>query len=86
VEFASREYECVIFDSPPVGLVVDAHVLTREYANAAIFVTKAESTGRKTVQAALHDLQLHAAIPIFAVLNQIPGLGAYYGKYSEYYR
>jgi capsular exopolysaccharide synthesis family protein len=86
VEFASREYECVLFDSPPIGLVVDAHVLTREYADAAIFVTKAESTGRKTVQSALHDLQMHATIPIFAVLNQIPGLGSYYGKYSEYYR
>lgn len=86
VEYATEKFECVIFDSPPVGLVVDAQIIAREFATAALFVTKAESTGRNAVHAALRNLQMNAEIPVLGVLNQVSGGRRYYGKYSGYYR
>jgi len=85
VDYASNEFECIVFDSPPVGLVVDAHVLARHYANIALFVVKADATSNHISQSALKEIQMHADLPVVGILNQTTGKGGYYGKYSGYY-
>ncbi len=85
VDYAAREFDCVVFDSPPVGLVVDAHVLAQHHANVGLFVTKSESTSHRVSQSALREFQMHADIPVVGLLNQTTGKSRYYGKYAGYY-
>ena len=85
VDYASNEFECVVFDSPPVGLVVDAHVLAQHHANIALFVVKADATSNRVSQSALKELQMHADLPVVGILNQTNGKSGYYGKYAGYY-
>lgn len=85
VDYAAREFDCVVFDSPPVGLVVDAHVLAQHHANVGLFVTKSESTSHRVAQSALREFQMHTDIPVVGLLNQTTGRSRYYGKYAGYY-
>ncbi len=86
IDYASKEFEVVIIDSPPVGLVVDPQLIAREYATVALFVVKADATSQRAVKAAFRDLAMHASIPIVGLLNQVSANSKGYGKYSSYYR
>lgn len=86
IEYATKEYEVVIIDSPPVGLVVDPQLIAREYANVVLFVVKAEATAQRVVKAALRDMTMHARTPVVGLLNQVAGKKRYYGKYASYYK
>lgn len=86
MEYATKEYEVVIIDTSPVGLVVDPQIIAREYANVALFVVRADATSQRIVKGALRDMAMHAQIPIVGLLNQVTGNKRYYGKYAGYYR
>ncbi|MCW5713933.1 MAG: AAA family ATPase [Bauldia sp.] len=86
IDYASKEFEVVIIDSPPVGLVVDPQLIAREYATVALYIVKADSTSQRAVKAAFRDLAMHASIPIVGLLNQVSANSKGYGKYSSYYR
>ncbi len=49
IEFAKQNYDQVIIDSPPAGLLSDS-VYLMQYADAILFVLNANSSTRKTVQ------------------------------------
>jgi len=85
VDYAADQFECIVFDTPPVGLVVDAQIIAREYANAALFVVKADATRRKAVEHAVHNLRSNSDVPILGILNQASSSRSYYGKYKNYY-
>ncbi|MGV8841267.1 MAG: GumC family protein [Bauldia sp.] len=86
IDYASKEFEVVIIDSPPVGLVVDPQLIAREYATVALYIVKADATSQRAVKAAFRDLSMHANIPIVGLLNQVSANHKGYGKYSSYYR
>ncbi|MCC6736288.1 MAG: hypothetical protein IT534_09190 [Bauldia sp.] len=86
IDYASKEFEVVIIDSPPVGLVVDPQLIAREYATVALYIVKADATSQRAVKAAFRDLAMHASIPIVGLLNQVSANSKGYGKYSSYYR
>lgn len=86
IDWAAKEHECIVLDSPPAGLVVDAAVLAQKFGTVVLFVVKADSTTDRTAQSALRELQKHVDLPVMAVLNQVNSGRRNYGKYSSYYR
>lgn len=90
-------FDLVILDSPPVMAVPDAKVLTA-LADKTIFVLNWDSTPRKVVQSALHQLQRDGHANVAGIVLQQVDLQQYgrygygdsgyyyhYGRYSHYY-
>jgi len=80
-------FDVVLIDSPPLGLVSDALVLS-QVANEIIFVVKADSTPYQLARANIKRLLLADAPILGVVLNQLDLERAekYYGEYSGYGR
>ena len=87
MEKLKEAFDVVLIDSPPVGLVSDAFVLT-QLANEVIYVVKADSTPYQMARAGLKRLALASAPILGVVLNQLDLERAekYYGEYSGYGR
>ena len=80
-------FDVVLIDSPPVGLVSDALVLT-QVANEVIYVVKADSTPYQLARSGIKRLAMVNAPVLGVVLNQLDLERAekYYGEYSGYGR
>ena len=85
-------YDHVIIDSPPVGMVTDAAILSK-MVDGTLMVVKSQKTTRDAVHHSLnvlHDIEAHV---LGAVLNNLDltnrKYGAhfyhYYSKYGYYY-
>ena len=83
----TEAFDVILIDSPPMGLVSDALVLT-QVANEVIYVVKADSTPHQLARAGLKRLTLAQAPILGVVLNQLDLERAekYYGEYSGYGR
>jgi succinoglycan biosynthesis transport protein ExoP len=75
-------YDTVVLDSPPLHAVSDAQLLS-QYANAVVYVVKAEATSSHVAKEGLKRLQQISAPLVGVVLNQIDMEKA--GKYGGYY-
>lgn len=85
-----KKYDRIIIDSAPCEVVSDALVLST-FANAVIYVVKADSTNGKSVRSGIERLRQSGAPLTGVVLNQVDiekGLrygGYYYGGYYDQY-
>ncbi|HQQ62958.1 MAG TPA: polysaccharide biosynthesis tyrosine autokinase [Pseudomonadales bacterium] len=85
-----KKYDRIIIDSAPCEVVSDALVLST-FANALIYVVKADSTNGKSVRSGIERLRQVGAPLTGVVLNQVDiekGLrygGYYYGGYYDQY-
>jgi protein-tyrosine kinase len=70
LEECSRRYDWVLLDTPPVGLLPDAHVLAR-LAGAVILVIGAGSTPAATVERAVAEIGQDRIIG--TVMNRVEG-------------
>jgi len=83
IQEASNRFDWVVIDTPPVGLLPDAHLLAR-MVNVVVLVAKAGRTPCALIQRAIQSLDRNRIIGV--VLNQVqeraisPG-----GKYEKYY-
>lgn len=87
LEAAVKRFDWVLLDSPPVGLISDAQILSQQ-VQGVIFVIRAGSTPFALVEKALAALGRDRVVG--TVLNgvsytEIPGT-TYYGGYAGYYR
>lgn len=86
--FARAEYDTIIIDTPPVGLVVDASIVAR-YCDAGLFVVRYASTGQHALRAALRDLRARSDTGVLGVLNGVAKADTYRygsrGQYRKYY-
>ena len=82
LNYLSGIYDIVLVDSPPVGVVTDAQVLSAE-ADGTLFVVKAEETKSKRVLESINLLKNVNANIIGIVLN---GFNDINKKYKGYYR
>jgi len=82
---ALRQYERVIFDSPPLLAATDAAVLSAT-ADATVLVVRAGFVQRQAVLSGLQALQTVNARVLAAVLNMVDfyGDGSHYHGYSLY--
>ncbi|MEO1014166.1 MAG: hypothetical protein AAFX08_03160 [Pseudomonadota bacterium] len=75
----------IIVDAPPMLATTEAFALAR-HADEVLFVVQADATPQQAVAMALDEL-LEANPSVSLVLNRclVPGGGAHYGSYGEYY-
>jgi capsular exopolysaccharide synthesis family protein len=90
LKMAREDYDIVILDSSPIGLVTDSAVLST-ISDALIYVTAIGQTKIDMAKSAKELLDLVDANVIGAVLNKIPVDGRSYYQYSstlfdKYYR
>jgi capsular exopolysaccharide synthesis family protein len=79
------QFDRVILDSPPVGVVADAVVISTQ-VDGALMVLKAGRTSRDVGRQAVKQLR-DVNAPLFgAVLNDLDLEDQKYGQYSYYYR
>jgi capsular exopolysaccharide synthesis family protein len=80
---ASREFDWVLMDTPPIGLISDAHLVSR-MCEAALFVVGAGSTPYDLVQRGLAELGDDRIIGV--VLNRMKAPDLPHGEdYGHYY-
>jgi capsular exopolysaccharide synthesis family protein len=89
VDRLEREYDMVLFDSPPIVAVTDASMISGEL-DAIALVVKAGQTERSAVDRALDTIKNVKAPLIGAILNgasqeSLGGKYAYYYSYYNYY-
>ena len=87
IDAATKSFDIVILDTPPVGPVVDALYLA-EFADAVLFIVQWASTAQPEVKAAVRSVldSLRPGIEIVSVINQgVTSRGSYSGKYAYYY-
>jgi capsular exopolysaccharide synthesis family protein len=89
MNFATQQFDIVIVDTPPIGLVVDASIVAR-HCDIGLYVVRYASTAQQAIRSGLRDLTRRTDLPICGVLNQIAEAdGSRYGyqrKYRSYYR
>ena len=83
IQDVSKEYGCIIIDSPPIGAVTDPVIIAR-LVEGVVLVIKVGSTSREFVTNALARLKDVQARILGAILNDIKvGRDGYY--YYQYY-
>lgn len=80
---ASREYEVVVIDSPPILGLADAPILAA-LADGVVFIIEAERSRRGALKGALRRLRATHPILLGAVLSKFDP-GKFSNRYSEYY-
>lgn len=90
IQDARQHFDWIIIDTPPVGLLTDANLITKE-ADAALLVVHANRTPYGLVQKAVHALGKPKIFGV--VMNRLEdqvtvssGYSHYGGYYSEYVR
>lgn len=80
-EYAKREFDVVVIDTAPVGLVSDAITLGK-FADATIYIVRHDYTQKRQIQL-IEDLYTTQKLPsLSVVINDIKiklGYGGYYG-------
>ena len=91
VDLLRRQFDLILIDSPPVGTVSDAAILS-SLADGVILVIKALDTNHGTIARAKEQLDTVDAPMVGAVLNMLDYrkegyyyYGKYYHKYRRYY-
>jgi Mrp family chromosome partitioning ATPase len=89
MSFAREQFDVVIVDTPPIGLVVDASIVAR-HCDIGLYIVRYASTGQQAIRGGLRELARRTDLPICGVLNQVAEAeGSRYGnhrKYRSYYR
>ncbi len=86
IEVAREKYDYVVVDTAPVGLVADAFTIN-QYANATVFVTRAEVTYKhslKEIQTYYRDQKLNSLSIVLNAVSAHRGYGYGYGNYGSY--
>ena len=88
VEWARNEYDTIIIDTPPLGSVIDAAIISQR-CDGAILVVESGALSYRLVQKAKNQLERTGCRILGAVLNRVDMAGSgyyhrYYGKYSKY--
>ncbi len=81
---AKSKYDHVIFDTPPLGAVTDAAVLTPQL-DGVILVVKAQSTTRDAIRAAARQLNDINGRIFGAIFNDVDLRSSRYGQGTYYY-
>jgi capsular exopolysaccharide synthesis family protein len=89
VEVAKSCYDMVIIDSPPIGYVIDANVISR-LCDGIVYVVRYATTNQRDVIVGLRDVMSGAgtskAVVVLNAAGGEPGRYSYRGgKYSYYY-
>lgn len=84
LDFARKQFDTVIFDSPPLNAVTDAAVIAPQ-VDGVVFVVHAGSTHRDALRFGIRQLRHVKARTLGAVLNSVGTEGSRYGYGGYYY-
>lgn len=88
IDQLSRDFDCVIFDSPPVMPVTDA-VLLAQAVDGVVLVVDSQKTAKNLIREVRSKLVNFQAKILGVVLNRVdtqrPGYSQYYSHYTNYY-
>jgi capsular exopolysaccharide synthesis family protein len=82
---AAERFDRVVVDSPPVGVVADAVVMST-HADGTLVVLKAGRTSRDLARQGIRQLRDVNARILGALLNDFDVRGQKYGQYTYYYQ
>ena len=78
-----RYYDYVIVDTPPIGLVIDAAIISQK-CDASILVAESGSVKRKALQKAKEQLEQTGTPFLGVILNKYDVSSDRYGAYGAY--
>lgn len=87
IEELRKEFDYIIFDTPPVSAGADASIIGR-VVDGCIIVVRNEYTQKAAVKRSVKELEANGARVIGVVLNRVKkesGRYGYYGYYDYYY-
>ena len=87
-EELKKVYDIIIIDTPPIGLVTDAQLLSK-YADVNIITSRHNYTPKSLLKNTLHNININKMQNICHILNGLPDTknGYSYGYYGgEYYK
>ena len=84
MNFLKKEYDYIIVDTSPVGLVADATQLIR-YATHILLVTRINYTRKDILEHVLKNFSSNRITNYDAVLNSLPLDTSPYRHYTSYY-
>jgi polysaccharide biosynthesis transport protein len=84
VQELGRQYDYVLFDSPPLGAVTDAAIIAPQ-VNGVMLVLHGNKTTREAARSALRQLRDVNAHLIGGILNDVDLSARHYGYGSYYY-
>jgi capsular exopolysaccharide synthesis family protein len=89
MDIARSQFDVIIIDSPPIGFVVDAAVLSRD-CDAVLYVTQYATTSQRDVVAGLRQILSSSKppLPLIALNGAREVLGSHYYRkttYDKYY-
>ncbi|TAJ13220.1 polysaccharide biosynthesis tyrosine autokinase [Marinilabiliaceae bacterium JC017] len=80
-----KEFDVIIIDSPPVGLVADGRMLM-DYSDCHLYVVRVNHTNKEHMGHTLHNLMSENVKSLGIILNDVNSKEKGYGYYStEYY-
>ena len=83
IETLRKYFDCIIVDTAPIGIVIDAAIITQK-CDASVLVTAAGETNKKDVQKAKEQLEQTRKPFLGVVLNKFNTSAEKYGSYGEY--
>ncbi|MCO5235637.1 MAG: polysaccharide biosynthesis tyrosine autokinase [Chitinophagaceae bacterium] len=82
MEELKKQFDYIIFDTPPYGLVTDSSLLAT-HADISIVVLRQEFTFKWVLQELNKKLNDHPTQPLYTVINRV-GESHRYGSYKQY--
>lgn len=89
MEHLKREYDVIVMDTPPVGLVSDAYQLAQQ-SSATVFVIRQDFTVKEVLKDTLRTVRENGVTNTALIMNDINnnktryGYGYGYGNYGRY--
>jgi len=85
IDILREQYDYIILDTSPVGLVADAYSIMG-YSDVNLFIVRQNKTNKSFVKRILTQLKADKITKIYSVLNDTNprGSGYYAGKYGKY--
>lgn len=78
-----KEYEYIIVDTSPIGLVADAYSITM-ISDVNLFVTRMGKTQKTAIKKITEQLKEDRLPNVYVVVNDVPAGNNLYGKYNSY--
>lgn len=82
-EALKKNYDYLIVDTPPLGMVIDAAIIAKQ-SDGVVMVIESGQTDRRQALHVKNQLETAGAHVLGVVLNKQGGTEAYYGKYGRY--
>ncbi|MBG9366953.1 tyrosine-protein kinase [Streptococcus sp. NLN64] len=78
-----KYYDYIIIDTPPIGMVIDAAIITQQ-GDATILVVESGSNKRRAVEKAVEQLEQTGTPFLGVILNKVDTNMERYGAYGSY--